>query len=283
MNSSETQTGELKRHLAGQLEKNRVSDRGMPFLMYHEIDMPGRPLCRDFSGHTAYAVPQAELRTHLQHLKDRGVRGISVGEALSGDYDSASSIAITFDDGANSDLLAAAPAFEEHGFNATFYVVVGWLGREGYLSHNQVRELHARGFEIGCHTMSHRFIPRLRDSELEYEMVHSKKVLEQILGARVDHFSCPGGFWSRRAANLAKESGYLSVTTSQPGFNKIGVTDPYCLSRMVVRRGMDVSDFDLLFQGKGLLARRAKEAFLSVPKYILGPDAYVKLYGVFIP
>lgn len=123
--------------------------RGITYLMYHEIDVAGRSLSRDFSGHVAYAVPEAEFRSQLQYLREHSWRGISVSEALSTNASNAQmDVVITFDDGSETDLLAAAPLLEEINFKATFYVIVGWLGRSGYLSESQVRALHA---------------PRLRD------------------------------------------------------------------------------------------------------------------------
>ena len=164
---------------------------GITYLMYHEIDVAGRSLSRDFSGHVAYAVPETELRSQLQYLREHSWRGISVSEALSTDASNAQmDVVITFDDGSETDLLAAAPLLEEMNFKATFYVIVGWLGRSGYLSESQLRALHAQGFEIACHSMNHSYLTALSDIELYTETAEAKARLEQILGVRVDHLSC---------------------------------------------------------------------------------------------
>ena len=43
------------------------------------------------------------------------------------------SVCITFDDGCETDLIAAAPVLRESGFSATFYLTAGFLGTPGYL------------------------------------------------------------------------------------------------------------------------------------------------------
>jgi peptidoglycan/xylan/chitin deacetylase (PgdA/CDA1 family) len=248
------------------------------YLMYHELHIPGRKLCEEFSGHLRYAVPQCEFRRQLSYLKEHNWRGISVGKCLSDSNPAAPAVAITFDDGSETDLIGAAPLLKESGFNATFYVIVGWLERPGYLSETQVRELSKSGFEIGCHSMSHCYLTGLSDSELNIQISEAKARLEQIIGMQVDHLSCPGGFWNRRVACAAKLAGYKSTATSRTGVNTRR-TDPYCLARVAMTRGITLSNFDRICRGKGLLSRRAKEVILSVPKSLLGADSYVKVHS----
>lgn len=246
--------------------------------MYHELQIPGRKLCHDFSGHTRYAVRQCEFRGQLLFLKDSKWNGISVSESLSDSKATSQAVTITFDDGSETDLTAAVPLLKEAGFNATFYIIVGWLGKPGYLSTAQLRELATSGFEIGCHSMNHRYLTGLNDRELNIEITEAKARLEQILGIQVDHLSCPGGFWNRRIAYAAKQSGYRSLATSRTGVNT-GQTDPYCLTRLTMMRGIALPSFDRICRGRGLFVRRAKEAILSVPKTLLGSDSYVRVHS----
>jgi peptidoglycan/xylan/chitin deacetylase (PgdA/CDA1 family) len=251
---------------------------GKVYLMYHELQVPGRALCQDFRGHLRYAVHERELLSQLRYLKDNRWRGTSVSEALSDPNPASPTVGITFDDGSETDLISAAPLLHRAGFSATFYIIVGWLGRPGYLSSAQLRELADAGFEIGCHSMNHRYLTTLSDSELNVEIKEAKVRLEQILGIQVDHFSCPGGFWNTRVSRVARLSGYRSVVTSRTGVNTV-LRDEYCLARVTMTRGIPLPDFDRVCRGKGLLARRIKEAFLSVPKSLMGADSYVKFHS----
>ena len=279
--SSEMGTCGCTMPLAANLELTRTGkqERGTAYLMYHEIAVVGRGLSRDFSGHLAYAVPETELRSQLRYLRKHGWRGTSVTQALSADARGNLDVVLTFDDGSETDLLIAAPLLKESNFRATFYVVVGWLGRNGYLTRSQLKELHAQDFEIGCHSMTHRYLTGLSDIDLHSEIAESKTQLEQILGVQIDHLSCPGGFWDSRVARAAKRSGYRSVVTSRTGMNARS-TDPYCLARISMMRGTAIADLSRICHGKGLFARRVKEGILSFPKSILGADGYVRLHSV---
>jgi peptidoglycan/xylan/chitin deacetylase (PgdA/CDA1 family) len=250
------------------------------FLMYHEIAVPGRDLCRDFKGHVPYAVPLHEFASQLDFLREQRWRGLSVSEALVANGNGAHThkVAITFDDGSETDFDAAAPLLQNAGFHATFYAITGWLGRPGYMSASQLRELHTRGFEIGCHSMNHKYLTGLTDRELRVEIADAKARLEEVLGAAVNHFSCPGGFWSPKIARLAKLAGYESVTTSRIGRNSRR-SDPYRLSRISIMRGMALDDFRSVCYGHGLFLKQARERVAAIPKSLLGANLYIRLHS----
>jgi peptidoglycan/xylan/chitin deacetylase (PgdA/CDA1 family) len=254
--------------------------------MYHELARPGRPTCEDEPGYLRYVVAEEDFRRHLSALKAAGVPGVSVGRALdpvngSGEgtgADAAPRVCLTFDDGCETDLIAAAPVLEEFGCGATFYVVAGFVGRRGYLAPAQVRELAERGFEVGSHSMTHRFLTGLGDDEVRRELAESKERLEQWSGRAVEHFSCPGGRWDARVAAAAREAGYRSAATSRVGANGRGA-DPFRLARVAVRRGTGEREVVRAARGEGLLARRARAAALDLAKSVLGDAVYHKLHA----
>src|ERR1043166_453546 len=128
---------------------------GMVYLMYHEIERPYRELCEREQGYARYAVSESRFREHVARMQANGFRGVSVSEALLLSNEDKNSIAITFDDGCETDLTVAAPLLKEANFNATFYVIAGRIGSRGYLSSSQLRQLREMGFEVGCHSMTH--------------------------------------------------------------------------------------------------------------------------------
>ena len=125
-----------------------TAGKGRVFLMYHEIELPGRSLCQSEAGYVRYILPLATFRRQMAWIKESGWRGLNVSEALR--HPAEPGVCITFDDGCQTDLIAAAPVFREFGFNATFYLTAGFLGTPGYLQANEVRELDTQGFQIGC-------------------------------------------------------------------------------------------------------------------------------------
>jgi peptidoglycan/xylan/chitin deacetylase (PgdA/CDA1 family) len=242
--------------------------------MYHEIEQPGRPTCRREPGYLRYVVSEANFRTQLDHLRAGGYRGLSVGAAMTGPPAGQRAVAITFDDGCETDLLVAAPRLQERGFGATFYVVAGFVDRSGFLTGPQVRQLAELGFEIGCHSMTHPYLTDLDDGRLRVELVEAKDRLEQMTGRPVAHFSCPGGRWDERVARLARESGYASVATSRVGANGLA-DDRYRLARVAVQRGTGLADFDGVCRGR-LWRRRLTEGVLASAKKFTGNVLYEK-------
>jgi hypothetical protein len=80
---------------------------GTVYLMYHELQMPGRKLCQNEQGYVRYVVAASDFREQLAHLRTSGLCGLSVSEALDRGYRARLSVVITFDDGCETDLLAA--------------------------------------------------------------------------------------------------------------------------------------------------------------------------------
>jgi len=250
------------------------------YLMYHGLGLHDRPSCLPATADARYVLPVENLREQVAQMRAYGFDGISVGEALKRRANDAPAVAITFDDGCESDLTAAAPALEEVAFRATFYLVTGFLGQTGYLSSRQARELAERGFEVGCHSMTHRFLTDLDPAELRHEMVEAKQKLEEILGRPVLHFSCPGGRWNCRVAEAAKEAGYESVATSRIGMNTTS-SGRFRLARMAVHCGTNSFELLRLCQGNGLFPLQAWQSVLSLAKSAFGNSMYERIRGLF--
>jgi peptidoglycan/xylan/chitin deacetylase (PgdA/CDA1 family) len=242
-------------------------------LTYHELALDGRALAGEGTGYAIYCVGRDAFRDHLAALAGAGLRGTSIGEARAR---GASALALTFDDGCETDWLEAAPLLRERGFGATFFVVSGFLGQRGYLSRTQLRELAAAGFEIGSHSQTHGMLAHLSPAELEREVAGSRAALEDAAGVAVRHLSCPHGRWSPAVATCADRAGYETVSTSQPGLNGPG-TPLGRLRRIVVQRGLDPAAVVRLARGEGLWRTIARTAALDAGKRVLGETGYAAL------
>jgi hypothetical protein len=242
------------------------------FLMYHELELPRRPLCQSAPGYVRYIVSEADFRRQVGFLRESGLPVMDVTQSFASTGDG---IVMTFDDGSETDLLTAAPILREAGFHATFYVTTGFLGSRGYLLPGQVRELNDMGFEIGCHSMTHPYLDDVNDSQLQCELGDAKSQLEDMTGRKVDHFSCPGGRSSPRVFEKARECGYVSVATSRVGRNL--VSDRFALARVAIMRDLGLEDFRHLCQGQGLRQMQLREQARSLAKRFLGNSGYDKL------
>lgn len=245
--------------------------------MYHELEVSSPPKCGEDPGYVRYVVPESHFRDQMFWLKSNGWRGISVGDSLS--FSKRRTLAITFDDGCETDLLVAAPLLAEIGFGATFYVTVDFLGKSGYMSLSQVRELAELNFEIGCHSLTHAYLCGLNDKSLHREIVESKSRLEQILGLPVRHFSCPGGRYDLRTVAVVKTAGYRSLATSRIHWNSSS-TDPFRLGRIAVLRDSTASSFRSVCEGRGLWKRQLRAGLQDTAKALLGNSAYDHIRGL---
>jgi peptidoglycan/xylan/chitin deacetylase (PgdA/CDA1 family) len=251
-----------------------MASRGIVFLMYHELELPGRALAQQEPGYVRYILAETTFRSQIEWLRKSGWRGLNVGEALTCPADK--SIAITFDDGCETDLIAAAPVLREFGFNATFYLTTGFLGTPGYLNAGQVRDLDAQGFEIGCHSMTHPYLSDLAEPELKREIVDAKLQIEQIVGHPIEHFSCPGGRYDQRTLQIAREAGFATVANSQYYANS-STTSHYELGRVGLLRDVTLDQFIANCHGRGLWKKRLPYQVRRSAQRMLGNQAYDRL------
>ncbi len=251
-----------------------MSKPGIVFLMYHELEIPGRPLSHGEPGYVRYAISALDFREQMRQIQQSGYIGYSVSQAL--EFPGTPSVGITFDDGCESDVLAAAPVLREFAFGATFYVTYEWLEQKGHLSLRQLKELSQQGFEIGCHSMTHAYLNELDDRGLQSEIVEPKVKLEQAIGKAVHHFSCPGGRYNRRVAEVARKAGYRSVATSRIHPNSPH-TDPFCLGRVAVMRGTPLKAVHAIFTGKALARLRTQSQFRNAAKWLFGNSLYDRM------
>ena len=256
-----------------------MPDDGVVYLMYHELEVEGRPLCQSEPGYVRYVVREADFRQQMNWLQNAGMRGSSVSGALSDK--AADGIVITFDDGCETDLTVAAPILRQANFGATFYITVGYLGRQGYLVASQVRELSDAGFDIGCHSMTHPYLTDLDDVELNREIAGAKSRLEEMIGRPVHHFSCPGGRWSPAVSAVARHAGYRTITTSRIALNR-PTSDPFRLARIAIMRGLTLNAFQDLCQGRGLWRRQLRNVLQTTSHQLLGNALYDRLRSLML-
>lgn len=252
--------------------------KGSIFLMYHELRLAGRALCSVDPGYVRYVVDEATFRAQMDRLASRGISAQGVSAWLDAPEQNTSSVVVTFDDGCETDLIAAAPILRERGFGATCYLTVNFLDRPGYLSRSQARELSDAGIEVGCHSMSHAYLSDLDDEGLRREIVQAKEALEQICGSRIRSFSCPGGRYDDRVLSLARSAGYDSVTTSRAVRN-VRSSPVGLLGRLAILSDMDMDTFDASISGHDARSRQIRDAVLSAAKSVLGNTLYERVRG----
>jgi peptidoglycan/xylan/chitin deacetylase (PgdA/CDA1 family) len=128
-----------------------------------------------------------------------------------------SPVEVTFDDG-TAEHLEAARVLSQLGLVGTFFVISGRLQKTGYLSPSDVRAIASLGHRIGSHSVTHRHLPSLNDSELHAELSDSRKCLADLVGRDVDWLAPPGGVLDGRSLAAATSAGYKVVRTMDWGY-----------------------------------------------------------------
>lgn len=250
--------------------------KGIVFLMYHEVQAEGRKLVDESAGYRRYVVSKDQFQSQLDIVSRGGFEALNVTQSLEAMNSGKPVLCITFDDGCASDLHVAAPLLRDKNFNATFYVTVDHLGKDGYLTKTELRELSDLGFEIGSHSLTHRHLNDLDAVEIKKELVESKRALEEVTGKPVEHFSCPGGRVNAAVTESALEAGYKSVATSQLGLNSAR-SNLFALKRVAIKREMNLKTFARVCSGKGQFLMKSEDSLLGTSKRLLGNERYDRL------
>lgn len=118
-----------------------------------------------------------------------------------------SGFAITFDDGKESQYnvleLMDAPAM--------FFIITDFVGKKGYMTWKQLKELHKAGHKIESHTHTHRALTNLNREQTEYELKKSADIIEEKIGVRPRFLSLPGHEDNKYVVDVAKELGYWGI------------------------------------------------------------------------
>ena len=88
---------------------------------------------------------------------------------------------------------------------ATFFVL-GWIAER--LPH-LVREIHTRGHEVASHGYYHNLCNKCSSKDLRADLIKSKKVLEDIIGAPVVGYRAPSFSIDKDILKIIKDCGYL--------------------------------------------------------------------------
>ncbi len=126
--------------------------------------------------------------------------------------------------------------------------------------------------------MTHAYLNDLDPTQLHAEIADARTRLEDILGKKIEHFSCPGGRYDDRALAVAKEAGYRSVANSRSQPNTAS-TDLFHLGRVAVMRGTDDGAFSKICDGSALWKTQLAESARRAARTILGNKLYDRVRG----
>lgn len=190
-------------------------------------------------------VSLAELKSHLDMLKERNYRFVGYDDIEKGRIVGARNILITIDDGNSTVHRAYRTVFRPLGIKPLVAIYPHVIGKQRYaLTWEQLGELAGEGCEIASHGYYHyrldRSLYETRPEAFFREIVISKAFLETRLLRKVRVFVYPYGIHSAPAMSAIEGSGYTSAFTIQWGgvhSPLMGNDDRYELPRYMIVRG----------------------------------------------
>jgi len=220
-----------------------------PILAYHHIALR-RP-------QNSYYVSPEIFDLQLKWLKDNGYHIISFDTfyqaAIGQGALPIKPAVLTFDDGNIDQYTNAFPILKKYGATATFFIKINNADkRKGGMSFEILKELIEAGNIIGSHSVNHKNMAKMTDSQLKYELEESKRILEENLNIKIKYFCYPGGAYSKKTIKAVKKAGYLAaVTTKHKVYQEIKDEDSlYTLPRVHIDDEM--STFTQWVQGINL-------------------------------
>jgi peptidoglycan/xylan/chitin deacetylase (PgdA/CDA1 family) len=239
-------------------------------LLYHDVIESARSGESGFTSADAeiYKLSPDDFKRHLDAIATTGnVPDCTISDVMQKGCGPPIPVLLTFDDGGAS-ALSTADMLDGRGWKGHFFITTGRIGTSGFLDTAGIRELAARGHVVGSHSCSHPArISHLDDVLLSREWSASVQALEEILGATVDTASVPGGFYSTRVAEFARQAGIRVLFNSEPSVRVVRNGDFAICGRFGLQRDSPPERARLFaMRDRATLAREA--AFWNAKKLL---------------
>lgn len=200
-----------------------------------------------------YSIDPQTLYDQVRALQSKGYTFISLPELVDivkGKTKlSKPSVVITFDDGYKN-ILQTKDFFKKNNITPALFVLSDThhanrdelKNNEIFLTSAEIRSLHKEGWTIGSHSGTHARLDLLSRSEIEKEVIASKKQLEQSLRLPIRYFAYPRGRYNDVVLSSLKKAGYLLGLTIDEGFIT-EKTNPLLIPRIGINRSHMIDEF----------------------------------------
>lgn len=236
-------------------------------LMYHAIGDGATPSGQD----PHYTLDLGAFHRQLDLIAVGN--GSSARDWLAGGREA--QVLITFDDGHLSNYQHAFPALAARGLGADFFVNPANVGRPGFASWRQLREMSDAGMSIQSHGYDHVYLTSLDTAALRSSLRAAREEISQQVGEPATLLAPPGGRMPRNLRGLAQECGYTHVLSSRPGLVASGAAGAI-LPRMAVTAATSEAVMQGWIAGDSaaVLRERLRYAGLALAKRLLGDARY---------
>jgi peptidoglycan/xylan/chitin deacetylase (PgdA/CDA1 family) len=184
----------------------------VPILCYHQL--------RDWKASDSktakdYIVPVNTFREQIKLLADSGYHTILPDQLydylIAGKELPSKPVMISFDDTRLDQYTVALPELNKYNFKGVYFIMTVSLGRPGYMSKEQVKQLSDEGNIIGSHTWDHHSVKNYTSEDWMTQVEKPSKQLQAITGKPVDYFAYPFGLWNKEAVARLKDHEFKAV------------------------------------------------------------------------
>lgn len=136
------------------------------------------------------------------------------------------------------------------------------------------------GLSIQSHTVSHNPLAGLNDDQLMKELSASKNSIENYLGKQVHFLSLPHGVYNEKVIEIAQDTGYQAVCTSEPGYSHAYGKGIPMFKRINVSNRFDSNEFRKILEMSPMMEMSliASKKMKNFVKKTMGYSTYRKLY-----
>lgn len=181
-----------------------------------------------------YTLSKQQFQEQLDYFRDNGYNTISLMDYIRsqkyGEELPPNPIILTFDDGYEDNYINMMPMVQAMGMKATMFMATNYIGKEGYVSWQQLKEMQNSGIEIGSHTANHLPLDEVAVDKLDNEIKLSKLLMEWNGMKTIYFFSYPNGVYTDKSIQCLKDNDYLAAVTGDAGYNRPN-TDNFLLQR----------------------------------------------------
>jgi peptidoglycan/xylan/chitin deacetylase (PgdA/CDA1 family) len=187
-------------------------------------------------------------------------------------------VILTFDDGYRDVYENAFPLLQEYGMRGVVFALGNRLIKTNVwdqavglrtaplMDGQQLLEMHAAGFEIGAHSMSHPKLPALSTEAAWQEITRSRMLLEILLNSPVRSFSYPYGGVNESVKRMVADAGFTIACSVFTGPGTFGM-EPYEIRRIAISSNTSTAGFAMRllmpFQHYGWMRWKVSEVLSS--------------------
>lgn len=230
----------VKKEDTGILLDNGSKTVRVPVLNYHCID-------NNIFGVKDMFVSVENFEKQMKFLKSKGYNTITFEDlGRIGSIKLKRPIMITFDDGYKDNYTNAYPILKKYKLRATIFLITSMLGRKNYLNAEELHKM-ADVMDIESHTVHHKYLTRLTDEEIEYEVKNSQAYLEKLLNKNITALAYPYGSYDGKVISVIKKYYKYGLAT---GYGRLhGIRERnYEIKRIGISNRTDIRSFKRLIR-----------------------------------